>query len=151
VRQPSGASTVGSLNISLNVPALGTVSDTYTQDFDVTADVDSVVWRLTVNGTDAQGRTFSIAAPDIAVNPPVVQNPIPAGPTRFELWVGHLTRSISGASAAMSSSRIPCLISSGSTGAAFLRLASRTTSPCTAASSAAIPRVTRSRATRRSC
>src|SRR5689334_9825428 len=46
VRQPSGVTSTGSLTTSLNVPAFGTASDTYTQDFDVTADVDSVLWRV---------------------------------------------------------------------------------------------------------
>lgn len=88
VRQPSGATTAGSLTVALAVPALGAATDTYTQDFEVTADVDSVAWRLMVSGTDGQGRPFSVTAPDVTVNPPVVQAPPPTSSARLELWDG---------------------------------------------------------------
>ncbi len=85
---PSGATTTATLPVSLTVPASGTVNDSYTQDFDVTADVDSVAWRLTVTGTDAQGRTFTVTTPDVGINPPLVQPPPPTSNARFELWGG---------------------------------------------------------------
>ena len=88
VRQPGGSTSTGSLPTSLAVPALGSATDTYTQDFDVTADVDSVVWRLSVTGTDAHGRTFTVTAADVPVNPPIVQVPPVPSPSRYELWGG---------------------------------------------------------------
>ncbi len=88
VRQPSGATTPQSTTVAVNVPASGTASGSYTQEFEVTADVDSVLLRLTVTGTDAQGRAFSVTAPDVTVSPPVTPPPPPPPNGRLELWGG---------------------------------------------------------------
>jgi hypothetical protein len=88
VRQPGNHMSTGGLNVSLNLPASGTVSDTYTQDFDVSADIDAVSWRLTVSGTDSTGRPFTGTSSDIPISPPVIQPPPPPTQARYELWGG---------------------------------------------------------------
>ena len=88
IRQPSGASTSGSLAVAVAVPANGTATAGYTQDFDITADVTAVAWRLTVKGTDAHGHPFTATSADIGINPPIVQPPPPPASGRFELWGG---------------------------------------------------------------
>lgn len=89
VRRPSQQASSGSLNTSLALPASGSVVDTYTQDFDVTADVDSVIWRVVATGTDSQGRAFTATSVDVTVNPTTsTAPPAASGSARLELWGG---------------------------------------------------------------
>jgi hypothetical protein len=86
VRQPSGQSSGAPVSVNLRLPAAGAVSDTYTQPFDITDPVDSVVWRVTASGSDAQGRAFSATSADIVVNPPTGAVAPMAVPGRLAPW-----------------------------------------------------------------
>jgi hypothetical protein len=86
VRQPGGQSSGGPLSVNLRLPAAGAVIDTYTQPFDISDPVDSVVWRVTASGSDAQGRAFSATSADIVVNPPSGAGSPMALPGRLALW-----------------------------------------------------------------
>jgi hypothetical protein len=90
VRLPSGQSSGGGLDVTLAIGPSGTVTDRYTQEFDVTADVDSVVCRFSATGVDTQGRTFTATTSDVPVNPPTAAAPPPLPPNtaRLELWGG---------------------------------------------------------------
>ena len=89
VRLPSNQMTSANLDVSLPFASFGSTTGTYTQDFDVAAGIDSVVWRLTASGVDSQGRSFTASSGDIPVNPPVVAPPpIPVSSSRVELWGG---------------------------------------------------------------
>ena len=88
IRQPGGQTSSGSLSTALPIGAFGTASDTYTQEFDVSADVDTVIWRVAASGIDSTGRAFTTASVDIPVNPPAVQPPPAPTQARYELWGG---------------------------------------------------------------
>jgi len=88
-RQPSGQTTTANLTVALSMIGMGSVSDSYTQDFEVTGDVESVTWRLSASGIDPQGRLFSASSADVTVEPPVVQPPPVPTAARYELWGGR--------------------------------------------------------------
>ena len=87
-RHPSGQTTSGSLTVALPFAARGTATDAFTQEFEVTADVDSVTWQLSVTGVDGGGRAFTATSAEVAVNPPVATPPALPTPSRVELWGG---------------------------------------------------------------
>ena len=90
MRSPSGGSTGGGLDVLLSFAARGSVTDSYTQQFDVSDGVESVVWRVSASGVDAQGRAFNTSSVDIPVQPPTRAAPASGGggAARLELWGG---------------------------------------------------------------
>lgn len=53
----------------------GTVTRQYTQTFDITQDVEQVVWRFRASGTDSQNRFVSATAADVKIDPPDPPSP----------------------------------------------------------------------------
>ena len=88
-RQPGGQTTTGSLSVTLQVPSSGSVVDSLTQDFEVTAGVESISWRMTASGVDSTGRSFTATSDSIAVMPPAIPPPSVPTPARYELWGGR--------------------------------------------------------------
>jgi hypothetical protein len=87
-RHPSGESSTGSLSVGLSFAARGTATGAFTQDFDVTSDVESVTWHVSATGIDSNGRAFTATSAEVAVNPPTVTPPPLATPVRYEVWGG---------------------------------------------------------------
>jgi len=87
-RHPSGASSTGSLSVGLSFPARGTTNSSFTQDFDVAADVENVTWRVSATGVDGQGRAFTATSSEVEITPPVMAPPPAPTTARFEVWGG---------------------------------------------------------------
>lgn len=81
VRMPGSQSTNASLAVNLSFSAYGSVSDGYTQKFEVTAETTGVSWKFYAEGTDAQGRAFTTATAEVTVNPPARSTPPPTYPS----------------------------------------------------------------------
>jgi hypothetical protein len=87
---PSGATSSGGLDLTLQVPAFGTASDTYTQTFEVPADATGATWRFSASGVDTGGHSVSVQAADAQVTfPQVVVPPRAPAPSRITLVGGN--------------------------------------------------------------
>lgn len=91
VRNP-GSTTTGTLTVDVAIGARASVVQTYTQQFEITAEVERVTWRFSATGVDALGRSFSVPSVEVSVNPPapVAAPPPPVAAVRLELYSADL-------------------------------------------------------------
>jgi len=83
----SGGSTSGTLSVALSLPARGSVSGVYFQEFDLTETAD-IVWQFSGSGVDSTGRAFDTQVGQVAVLPPAPP-PLPPATARLELYGGQ--------------------------------------------------------------
>ncbi len=87
-QQPGAQTSGGTATVSLSLPANGSYSESFTQEFEVTSEVETVSWRVSASGTDASGRAFTAASNVVSIEPPEVAPPPPPTAARYELWGG---------------------------------------------------------------
>jgi hypothetical protein len=85
VRTPGG-NVSGTLTVILQLPARGSVSGAYSQEFDISEPAD-VLWQFSASGVDDMGRVFESQVGQVNVLPPQSET-IPTGPSRLEIWGG---------------------------------------------------------------
>jgi len=89
VTRSVGAETAGTLDTDLPFAALASVTQAFTQQFDLTS-AATVALRVTASGVDSLGRTFETSSVSVSVEPPYTPPPtVPTGgSTRIDLHGG---------------------------------------------------------------